>query len=59
MGTEIFEFGLWGAEIMGFKESNPISENMTKLTFHPNGPNQPQYVPKFPQNDPTMLPKDC
>ena len=33
MGTEILHFRPWGAEKIGFKESNPISKNMTKLTF--------------------------
>ena len=35
MGTEIFHFWPWGAEKIGFKESNPISKNMAKLNFPP------------------------
>ena len=35
MGTEISHFWPWGAEKIGFKESNPISKNMAKLNFPP------------------------
>ena len=33
MGTEIFQFQLFGAEKMGFKVGNPMSKSMTKSNF--------------------------
>ena len=34
MGTEIFQFQLFGAEKMGFKVGNPMSKSMTSLKHH-------------------------